>query len=130
MKNYNVRVRLKPSGTGIGRLLPLKKKRVIAFLGSDPFLLVRGFMILQLKLGPQNLRVILARPNTFGIAVPANTDTYKISDLKGKRVAYTTATVNVKVEAIMSFANLTWNDVTKTVFPAFTALLKLYKLVK
>ena len=28
MKNYNVRVRLKPSGTGIGRLLPLKKKRV------------------------------------------------------------------------------------------------------
>ena len=32
--------------------------------------------------------------------------------------------VNVKVEAIMSFADLTWDDVTKTVFPAFTASVK------
>ena len=128
MKNYNVRVRLKPSGTGIGRLLPLKKKRVnIAFLGSESFFASEGIYDFAAKnWGPQNLRVILARPNTFGIAVPANTDIYKISDLKGKRVAYTTAnpSVNVKVEAIMSFANLTWNDVTKTVFPAFTASVK------
>ena len=43
MKNYNVRVRLKPSGTGIGRLLPLKKKRVsIAFLGSESFFASEG----------------------------------------------------------------------------------------
>ena len=76
--------------------------------------------------GPQNLRVILARPNTFGIAVPTNTDIINIADLKGKRIAYTTAnpSVNVKVEAIMSFADLNWNDVKKTVFPSFTASIK------
>jgi len=128
MKNYNVRVRLKPSGTGIGRLLPLKKKKVsIAFLGSESFFASEGiYDFAKKKWGPQNLRVILARPNTFGIAVPANTDIYKIADLKGKRVAYTTAnpSVNVKVEAIMSFADLTWNDVKKTVFPSFTASVK------
>ena len=128
MKNYNVRVRLKPSGTGIGRLLPLKRKRVsIAFLGSESFFASEGIYDFAARnWGPQNLRVILARPNTFGIAVPANTDIYKIADLKGKRVAYTTAntSVNVKVEAIMSFADLTWDDVTKTVFPAFTASVK------
>ena len=128
MKSYNVRVRLKPSGTGIGRLLPLKKKRVsIAFLGSESFFASEGIYDFAARnWGPQNLRVILARPNTFGIAVPANTDIYKIADLKGKRVAYTTAnpSVNVKVEAIMSFADLTWDDVTKTVFPAFTASVK------
>ena len=128
MKNYNVRVRLKPSGTGIGRLLPLKKKRVsIAFLGSESFFASEGLYDFAAKnWGPQNLRVILARPNTFGIAVPANTDIYKIEDLKGKRIAYVTAnpSVNVKIEAIMSFADLTWSDVTKVVYPAFTPTIK------
>ena len=128
MKKYNVRVRLKPSGTGIGRLLPLKKNRVsIAFLGSESFFASEGIYDFAAKnWGPQNLRVILARPNTFGIAVPANTDIINIADLKGKRIAYTTAnpSVNVKVEAIMSFADLNWNDVKKTVFPSFTASIK------
>jgi len=128
MKKYNVRVRLKPSGTGIGRLLPLKNNRVsIAFLGSESFFASEGIYDFAAKnWGPQNLRVILARPNTFGIAVPANTDIINIADLKGKRIAYTTAnpSVNVKVEAIMSFADLNWNDVKKTVFPSFTASIK------
>tara|TARA_B100000686_G_scaffold104414_1_gene111644 strand:+ start:5219 stop:6388 length:1170 start_codon:yes stop_codon:yes gene_type:complete len=128
MRNYNMRVRLKPSGTGIGRLLPLKKKRVsLAFLGSESFFASEGIYDFSAKSwGPQNLRVIIARPNTFGIAVPANTNIHKIEDLKGKKIAYVTAnpSVNVKVEAIMSFANLTWDDVTKIIYPAFSPTIK------
>jgi len=128
MHNYNMRVRLKPSGTAIGRLLPLKKKKVsIAFLGSESFFASEGIYDFAAKSwGPQNLRVIMARPNTFGIAVAANTNIHKIEDLKGKKIAYVTAnpSVNVKVEAIISFADLSWDDVTKVIYPAFSPTIK------
>lgn len=128
MQKYSIRVRLLPSGTSIGRLLALKKNRVsVAFLGSEVYFASEGiYDFADKKWGPQDLRVIIGRFNTFGIAVPATTDIKTVKDLKGKRVAYVTAnpSLNVKLEAIMAFSDLTWDDVVPIVFPAFTPTIK------
>ena len=128
MKKYDIRVRLQPSGTSIGRLLLLKRKRVsVSFLGTEAYFASEGIHdFSSKKWGPQDLRLIIGRPNTFGIAVPADAGINTIADLKGKRVAYVTAnpSLNVKVLAIMSFANLTWNDVIPVIYPGFGPTIK------
>ena len=128
MRKYDIRVRLQPSGTSIGRLLSLKRKRVsVSFLGTEAYFASEGIHDFSAKKwGPQDLRLIVGRPNTFGIAVPADAGINNIADLKGKRVAYVTAnpSLNVKVLAIMSFANLTWDDVIPVTYPAFAPTIK------
>mgnify|MGYP001385840007 CR=1 FL=1 len=128
MKKYDIRVRLQPSGTSVGRLLSLRRKRVsVSFLGTEAYFASEGIHdFASKKWGPQDLRLIIGRPNTFGIAVPADTGIKTIADLKGKRVAYVTAnpSLNVKVLAIMSFANLTWDDVIPITFPGFGPTIK------
>ena len=128
MKKYNIRVRLQPSGTSIGRLLSLKRKRVsVGFLGSEAYFASEGiYDFASKKWGPQDIRIILGRPNTFGIIVAGNSDIKTIADLKGKKVAYVTAnpSLNVKVEGIMTLANLTWDDVEPKVYPGFTPTIK------
>ena len=128
MKKYDIRVRLLPSGTSIGRLLSLKRKRVsVSFLGTEAYFASEGlYDFSSKKWGPQNLRLIIGRPNTFGIAVPGNAGIDTIADLKGKRVAYVTAnpSLNVKVLGIMAFENLTWDDVEKITYPGFGPTIK------
>ena len=128
MKKYDVRVRLLPSGTSIGRLLALKRKRVsVSFLGTEAYFASEGlYDFSSKKWGPQDLRLIIGRPNTFGIAVPGDAGIDTIADLKGKRVAYVTAnpSLNVKVLGIMAFENLTWDDVKKVIYPGFGPTIK------
>jgi len=128
MKKYNIRVRLQPSGTSIGRLLSLKRKRVsVGFLGSEAYFASEGiYDFASKKWGPQDIRIILGRPNTFGIIVAGNSNIKTIADLKGKKVAYVTAnpSLNVKVEAIMALENLTWDDVEPKIYPGFTPTIK------
>ena len=128
MKKYDIRVRLLPSGTSIGRLLALKRKRVsVSFLGTEAYFASEGLYDFSAKKwGPQDLRLIIGRPNTFGIAEPADAGINNIADLKDKRVAYVTAnpSLNVKVLGIMAFANLTFSDVEKVIYPGFGPTIK------
>jgi hypothetical protein len=64
LKKYGTRVRLMPSGTSIGRLMPLETKRVeVGWLVTEANFAAEGiYDLASYEWGPQNVRVILAFP--------------------------------------------------------------------
>ena len=113
-KKHNVRVRLLPSGTGIGRTQPLLSERAgYGWLATELLFAVEGkFEYTKKDVGPQDLRVLLGRENSLAIAVTKESGIKTIADLKGRKFAWVPGnpSVNVKVEAILAFAGLTTKD--------------------
>lgn len=128
MRQSDARVRIMPSGTSIGRLLPLKTGRAsYGFLANEVFFAAEAlYEFSSQEWGPQDLRVLLGRSAGFGMMTAADAGIESIADLKGKRVARVQAnpSVNVKVEAILAFAGLSWDDVEVVEFPSFAASMR------
>ena len=127
-KKYGTRIRLQPSGTSIGRLLPLKTKRVgYAWLANEAYFAAEGlYDFAAPDWGPQDLRVMLGRVNGFSVVATKTSGITDVASLKGKRFAYVAAnpSVNVKIEGLLTFANLTWKDMVLVPFPNYGASLK------
>lgn len=128
MREHDVRIRIMPSGTSIGRLLPLRTGRVnYGWLANEVYFATEAiYEFASQEWGPQDLRVLLGRPAGFGIAVAGDAGVEEIADLRGKRVARVQAnpSVNIKVEAIMALAGLTWDDVEVVDLPSYAASLR------
>lgn len=124
-KEYGMKIRILPSSTGIGRLIPLKiKKARCAFLGNEAYFSVEGLYDFSVyEWGPQDLRVVLGRPNTLTFVCTKDSGIQTVSDLRGKRISTIPGapSINIKAEAMLAFAGLTWNDVQKVEFPTWTA---------
>ncbi|WP_346894145.1 TAXI family TRAP transporter solute-binding subunit [uncultured Roseibium sp.] len=127
-KEYGTRVRIMPSGTSIGRLLPLKTGRVqYGWLANELFFATEALYDFSVReWGPQDLRVIAGRPSTFGMAVAKDAGIKTLSDIRGKRVPRIKAnpSINIKVEALLAFGGLTWDDVDVVEVPSYGAALK------
>lgn len=127
-KKYGTKIRLLPSGTSIGRLMPLTTKRVdYGFLANEVYFGLEGlYDFSTIEWGPQDLRVILAEPTTIALATTKDSGIKTLKDLKGKRLSYIPGapTLNIKAEAFLAFAGYTWNDVQKVEFPAYGPSLK------
>ncbi len=123
IKNYGTRVRLLPSGSGVGRIIPLKMGQAsTAWLANELFFATRGiFDFATPDWGPQNLRTICGRPASFGIVVTQESGIEKIEDLRGKRFAYAAAnpSVSVKVDTMLASKGLTRDDVEVIEFPSY-----------
>lgn len=128
VKTWGTRIRLLPSGTSIGRLTPLISRKVGAgFLANEVFFAVEAlYDFAAVHWGPQDLRVVLGHPTTVGLTTPKVAGIKTLKDLKGKRVAYVPGadTLNVKMDAFLAFADLTWDDVEKVEFASYAASLK------
>jgi TRAP transporter TAXI family solute receptor len=128
VKKYGVRVRLLPSGTSIGRLMPITTRRVdLGFLANEVYFAAEGlYDFSEIEWGPQDLRLILAHPTTIALATTKVSGIKTLQDLKGKRLSYIPGapTLNIKGEAFLAFAGLTWDDVKKVEFPSYGASLK------
>lgn len=126
MKNYQTRVRIVPSGTSIGRLLPITTgKADYGFLANEVYFAAEGtFDFSTRQWGPQDLRIVLGRPANVGLAVAKDTGVKQISDLKGKRVGFVKGnpSVNVKNEAYLAFGGLTPDDVEQVWFGSYGAM--------
>ena len=127
-KQYGLKVRIMPSGTGVGRMMPLKTGVASYGLLADEtaFALMGLYEFSYYNWGPQDLRVILAKPAPINVAARTQSGIKVAKDMKGKRVAWVagSSSLNVKMDAYMAFANLTWNDVTKVEFPGYNAALR------
>jgi uncharacterized protein len=127
-KQYRAKVRILPSGTSIGRMQPLKSAAAsYALLADEVFFALEGlYEFSNASWGPQDLRVLLAHPAPSGLVVTAKSGIKTLKDLKGKRVVYIpgASSINVKTEANLLFAGLTWNDVEKVVMPSYSASLR------
>ncbi len=131
VKKYGIRIRLLPSGTSIGRLMPLATKRVnCGFLANEVFFAVEGlYDFSSREWGPQDLRVILAHPTSTAMATTKESGIKEIKDLRGKRVSWIPGnpSLNIKAEAFLAFGGLTWKDVKRQEFPSYGAACKALK---
>lgn len=127
-RDYGTRVRLQPSGTSIGRVQPLKEGRVShAWLANELYFAAEGlYEYCVPDWGPQDLRVLMGRLNSFSVVATKTSGITEPKGMKGKRfaIARANSSVNVKVEPILAFAGLTWKDVELVDFPSYGATLK------
>lgn len=127
-KLYGSRVRLQPSGSAIGRVKPLTDGRAShAWLANELFFAVEGLHeYCAPDWGPQNLRTLLGRVNSFSVVATKVSGITEPKHLKGKRfaIARANSSVNIKVDPILAFAGLTWSDVELVEFPSYGATLK------
>lgn len=107
---HKTRIRIIPSGTSIGRILPLSQRKVdYAFLASGTFFASEGtFDFASSDWGPQDLRCVLSPPAATGMVMLGNSKFKNASDIKGIRFGYVKGnpSVNVKTDAIAAFAGL------------------------
>lgn len=124
-EKFDTRIRIMPAGTSVGRLLPVKVGKVsYGFLGTEAFFSSEALYDFAARdWGPQDLRVLLAKPTDTTIVVGGDTDIMKPSDLKGRRMGFVMGdpSVNAKVEALLAFGGLTWDDIDKVGIGSFGA---------
>lgn len=127
-KKYGSRVRLQPSGTAIGRVRPVTDGRAShAWLANELYFATEGlYEYCAPDWGPQDLRTLLGRVNAFSVVATKVSGIREPKDLKGKRfaIARANSSVNIKVEPILAFAGLTWNDMQLIEFPSYGATMK------
>ncbi|HEX5514727.1 MAG TPA: TAXI family TRAP transporter solute-binding subunit [Gammaproteobacteria bacterium] len=127
-KKFDVRVRIRPSGSSIGRLQPLlENKAGYGFLATEAFFAAEGiYDFADRRWGPQNLRGLAGRPSSFGIPTAKDANIRTVTGLRGKRVAYIAGnpSINVKCDALIAFGGLTRNDVEAIMFPTYNAAMK------
>ena len=126
LKNkMGVNLRVVPGKNDISRMVPLRESKVqFSATGLASFFSMEGVYEFGAKeWGPQETRILLtanADSNlALGTAKDANIRTLK--DLKGKRLAWVLGApaLNENLTAMLSFAGLSWSDVTKVEFPGF-----------
>ncbi|WP_069300163.1 TAXI family TRAP transporter solute-binding subunit [Neptunicoccus sediminis] len=127
-KEFGTRVRIMPSGTSIGRLLPLKTGRVqYGWLANEVFFATEAIYDFEVReWGPQDLRIVAGRPSTFGMATSKDSGIQSIADIRGKRVPRIKAnpSINIKVEAMLAFGGLSWDDVEVVEVASYGAALR------
>ena len=124
-RQFGTRVRIQPSGSSIGRLQPVVSGRAdYGFLATEAFFSAEGiYDFADRRWGPQNLRTLAGRPSSFGMPTAADAGIQKISDARGKRVAFVAGnpSVNVKCDGILAFGGLTRDDFEAIMFPTYGA---------
>lgn len=129
-RNYGTTVRLTPSGTAIGRLLPLTRGRAqYGFLGNEIFFASEAdFEFAAKDWGPQDVRVLMGRPAAVGIVTGGDTGIETVADLKGRKVGFVQANPStlMNTEAVLAFAGLTTDDVEQVIYPGYGAMLKAF----
>lgn len=125
-QQFRARVRIIPSGTSIGRMLPLVTgKAQFGFLANEAFFAAEGSYDFAVpEWGPQDIRIISGRIATVGLAVAGDIGVKSISDLKGKRIGYVKGnpSVNVKNDAYLAFGGLTQADIQVVWFGSYGAM--------
>ena len=125
-KNYGTRVRIVPSGTSIGRMLPMVTGKVrYGFLGNEAFFSAEGtYDFADEQWGPQNVRIVAGRVASVALATAADAGIKTIADFKGKNIGYVKAnpSINVKTDAMLAFGGLTRDDVKVNMFSSYGAM--------
>ncbi len=109
-QSFGTRIRIIPSGTSIGRILPLAQRKVdYAFLASGTYFASEGtFDFSSSDWGPQDLRCVLSPPAATGMVMLGSSKFTNATDIKGIRMGYVKGnpSVNVKTDAIAAFGGL------------------------
>ncbi|MFS4581784.1 TAXI family TRAP transporter solute-binding subunit [Phaeobacter sp. C3_T13_0] len=129
-KTFDTRVRITPSGTGIGRLLPLQTGRAsYGFMGNEIYFAGEAlYEFAAREWGPQDLRVLLGRPASVGLVTGGDTEFMTPADLAGAKIGFVQANPSTTMNtlAVLAFAGLTADDVEQVVYPSYGAMAKAF----
>jgi uncharacterized protein len=127
-KMFGTTVRITPSGTGIGRLLPLKTGRAnFGFMGNEILFASEGtYEFAARDWGPQETRVLLGRPAAVGLITGLDTDIQTVADVRGKKVGYVQAnpSIDMNIAAELAFGGLTKDDIEEVLYPGYGAMVQ------
>lgn len=127
-QKMGVNLRVLPGKNDVSRTLPLKEGKVHFSANGvgGTYLAQEGvFEFGARDWGPQPVRALLLNNSDALLTIVTAKDAgiKTIADIKGKRVAWVVGapSLNQNITALLAFANLTWNDVTKVEFGGFGA---------
>lgn len=127
-QRYGTNLRVLPGKSDVARTLPIREGQVQFSANGvgGSYLAQEGVFEFGVKQwGPQPIRALLLNNSDQVLTVVAAKDSgvKTAADLKGKRVAWVigSPSLNQNITAILAFANLTWDDVTRVDFGGFGA---------
>jgi len=127
-RQYSTNLRVIPGRNDVSRLATLRAGRVhFSAGGSEAIYAQEGILNFASKIwGPQAIRALISNYSdscsfTFATAADANINT--VADIKGKRVTFVQGapSLNNAMAALLSYANLSWDDVTAVVVGGYNA---------
>lgn len=127
LKNkYQVNLRVLPGKNDVSRNIPLRDGKVPFSANGvgGSYLAQEGVYEFGARdWGPQAVRALLLNNSDALLTIVTAKDAgiKTAADFKGKRVAWVVGapSLNQNITALLAFANLTWNDVTKVEFGGF-----------
>ena len=127
-RTYGVNLRVIPGRNDVSRLATLRAGRVhFSAGGSEAVYAQEGILNFASKIwGPQPVRELLSNFSdscSFTFATAADANIFGVADLKGKRVTFVQGapSLNNATAALLSYANLTWDDVTRVEVGGYNA---------
>lgn len=125
-QELGTRVRIVPSGTGVGRMqMVAQRKAQYGFFSNEALFASEGTEEFAApQWGPQNLRIVLAPPSYVGIIVPKDSKFIEPKNMAGMRLGYVkgNSSLNVKNDAFLAFAGMTRDDIEPVWFGGYGAL--------
>ncbi|MCH7815428.1 MAG: TAXI family TRAP transporter solute-binding subunit [Proteobacteria bacterium] len=127
-REYSTNLRVIPGRNDVSRLATLRAGRVhFSAGGSESIYAQEGILNFASRIwGPQPIRALMSNYSdscsfTFATATDANINS--IADIKGKRVTFVQGapSLNNATAALLSYANLTWDDVIPVTVGGYNA---------
>jgi TRAP transporter TAXI family solute receptor len=124
-EKYGTTIRVIPGKNDVSRMAPLRDGKVdYCACGIAVYFGQEGvFLFAAKEWGPQPLRLLASATgeNNLSIATAADANIKTLADLKGKRIAWVRAgdALNWNATAMLAFAGLTWDDVSKVEVSGF-----------
>ena len=118
-RQYRVNLRVIPGRNDVSRLATLRANRVhFSAGGSEAVYAQEGILNFASKIwGPQPIRALMSNYSdscSFTFATASDANINSVADVKGKRVTFVQGapSLNNATAALLSYANLSWDDVT------------------
>ncbi len=118
-RQYKVNLRVIPGRNDVSRLATLRAGRVhFSAGGSESVYAQEGILNFASRIwGPQPIRALMSNYSdscSFSFATASDANINSVADMKGKRVTFVQGapSLNNATAALLSYANLSWDDVT------------------
>ena len=127
-RQYQTNLRVIPGRNDVSRLATLRAGRVhFSAGGSEAIYAQEGVLNFASRIwGPQPIRVLMSNYSdscSYTLVTATDANIKSVADIKGKRVTFVQGapSLNNAMAALLSYANLTWDDVTRVEVGGYNA---------
>jgi len=125
---FGTQIRIIPADPSVARMLFLKNRIAsYALVADEAYFASHGlFDFGERAFGPQNLRVVLGKPNCIAFAVTRSSGLQTIEDLRGRRLGIVPGNTShiIKAKSFLAFGDMTFDDVEIVTMSSYSASLR------